>query len=45
MTHEKPPMMIASNQELNIFLVPLAHGFDLQTGEFLEMDDGHNFSY
>lgn len=45
MTHERPPLIVTSNVELNVYLVPLANEFSLQTGEFLEMDDGHNFSY
>jgi hypothetical protein len=45
MTHEKPPLLVTSNEELNVYLNPLAKEFTLNTGEFLVMDDGHNFSY
>ena len=45
MTHEKPPFLFTSNVELKLYLVPLALEYELTVGDFLDMDDGHNFSY
>jgi hypothetical protein len=45
MNHEKPPFLYTSNVEMKVYLVPLAHQYQLSVGDFLEIDDGHNFSY
>jgi hypothetical protein len=45
LTHEQPPFLVTSNVELKLMLVPIALEFQLTVGEFLDVDDGHNFSY